>query len=147
MVHTPLSLRRWTLVDSPGDLIVQEQQCLAGRDFCCFQKSGEVEHHPSSTSKLHSHCPLPTCSGEFWVQEPIWGKKQKMEGHQKKSTGEVMVQAITEAFTQAIPGKSQVTGKDARTGTKGTHEPDLHTNWGPQLGVSAVHGSGSPRAV
>lgn len=75
-VHTPLALRKWRLVDSPRDLIVQEHRCPAGRDscyLCCFQKAS----HPP----LDTNHPLPTSralenSGEFWV-------------HQEKSTGEV----------------------------------------------------------
>lgn len=87
MVHTPLALRKWRLVDSTRDLIVQEHRCPAGRDscyLCCFQKAS----HPP----LDTNHPLPTSralenSGSENL-EPIWGKT-KMEGHQEKSTGEV----------------------------------------------------------
>lgn len=115
-VHTPLALKKWRLVDSPHDLIVQEHRCPAGRDsccyLCCFQKAS---HPPLNTNRLLPRSHALENSGSENL-ESIWGKT-KMEGHQEKRS-----LAITEAFTQAIPGKSQVTGKDAGTGTKRTEQ-------------------------
>lgn len=44
-------------------------------------------------------------SGEFWVQELIGGGVE-IKGYQEKNTRDMMV--------QAIPEKSQVTGRDAK---------------------------------
>lgn len=133
MVHTPLALKKWRLVDSPRDLIVQEHRCPAGRDscyLCCFQKAS----HPP----LNTNCPLTTSRAlENSGSENLFGEKQRWRATRKREVG-LSLRLLLRPSLGSPKSLAKMLGLEQRE----------HLSCNAELrDMSAVHGSGQPRAM